>query len=73
MLNTLPYVLDSCQVNNGGCGCQAGCSHDSKTNAVVCVCKTGYTNTATGSGAVCTGKKKWNRLKVINMLFCDVL
>ena len=49
------HVLDSCTVNNGGCDPNAACSHDSTTNAVKCTCKTGYTNTGTGSNVVCTG------------------
>ena len=48
-------LLDSCQVNNGGCDPNAACSHDSATNAVKCTCKTGYANTGTGAAVVCTG------------------
>ena len=48
--------LDSCTVKNGGCDVNAICSHDSKTNAVVCTCKTGYTNTGTDPTVICTGK-----------------
>ena len=48
-------ISDSCKVNNGGCGCRATCSHDSYTYAVKCTCKTGYTNTGSGSSFVCTG------------------
>ncbi|CAF3032031.1 unnamed protein product, partial [Rotaria socialis] len=45
---------DSCAVNNAGCDANAVCSHDAKTNAVVCTCKTGYTNTGSGANIVCT-------------------
>ena len=48
-------ISDSCQVNNGGCGPNTICSHDPKTNAVVCSCKPGYTNTGSGSTVVCKG------------------
>lgn len=50
--------LDSCQVKNGGCDANAACSHDRKTNEVVCTCKTGYTNTSPTSTVVCTGTSK---------------
>ena len=46
---------DSCNVNNGGCDKYATCSHDSTTFAVVCTCKTGYTNVGTGSTVKCEG------------------
>ena len=49
--------LDACTIGNGGCDSNSICSHDEKTNGVVCTCKTGYTNTTPGSGATCTGKK----------------
>lgn len=49
-------ISDSCEVNNGGCDPNAACSHDAATNAVKCTCKTGYTNTGSGSTVVCTGK-----------------
>ena len=48
-------VVDSCQVNNGGCDSNAICSHDSKSNGVVCTCKTGYSNTGSASNVICTG------------------
>lgn len=54
ILHTLS-VLDSCQVKNGGCDCNAICSHEPTTNAVKCTCKTGYTNTGSGSSVNCTG------------------
>ena len=47
--------IDTCLVNNGGCDPNAACTHDSTTNAVMCICKTGYTNTGKGSTVVCTG------------------
>ena len=46
---------DACQVSNGGCDPNANCSHEKNTNAVVCTCKTGYTDTLSGAGASCTG------------------
>ncbi len=49
-------ILDSCKVNNGGCDCDAQCSHDKNTNAVKCTCNPGYTNTGSGSTVSCTGK-----------------
>ncbi|CAF4959852.1 unnamed protein product, partial [Rotaria socialis] len=49
-----PYTSDSCTVNNGGCDPNAACSHDGTTYAVICACKTGYTNTGSGSKVVCT-------------------
>jgi hypothetical protein len=48
-------ILDSCNVNNGGCDVNAACFHDAKTNEVTCTCKTGYINTGVGSAVVCTG------------------
>ncbi len=54
-LNFKP-IADSCTVSNGGCDSNAVCSHDGSTNAVVCTCKTGYTNTGSSSNVVCTGK-----------------
>ena len=47
---------DACDVNNGGCHADARCSHDPKTNLVVCTCKTGFVDTDPGSAVVCTGK-----------------
>ena len=46
---------DSCLVKNGGCDGNATCSHNTTTNAVVCTCKTGYTNTGSDSKVICTG------------------
>ena len=48
--------IDSCTVKNGGCDCNAICSHDPTTFEVKCTCKTGYTNTGSGSDVNCTGK-----------------
>ena len=47
--------LDSCQVNNGGCDQNAICSHEAVTNAVVCQCRSGYTNTGCAVTVKCTG------------------
>ena len=50
------YFLDSCQVNEGGCDLNAICSHNTTTNAVICTCKAGYTNSGSQSTVVCKGK-----------------
>ena len=48
---------DDCKINNGGCDINAECSHNATTNAVICTCKVGYTNTAPeGTKTVCTGQ-----------------
>lgn len=48
--------LDECKVKNGGCDVNADCSHNATTNAVVCTCKVGYTDTAPETDkTVCTG------------------
>ncbi|CAF4099951.1 unnamed protein product, partial [Rotaria magnacalcarata] len=44
---------DSCTVNNGDCGSYATCSHDAITNAAICTCKAGYTNTGSATNVVC--------------------
>ncbi|CAF1303926.1 unnamed protein product, partial [Rotaria magnacalcarata] len=44
---------DSCTVNNGGCSSNANCSHNALTNAVICTCKAGYTNTGSAANVVC--------------------
>jgi hypothetical protein len=49
------YWQDSCQVNSGGCDVNAICSHDNTTNAVVCTCRPGFTNTGTNDNVKCTG------------------
>ena len=49
--------VDACEVKNGGCDCNAVCSHDSTTYAVVCTCKTGYTNTGSATNVTCTGMR----------------
>ena len=49
-------VSDSCSVDNGGCGENAECTHDSKTFAVRCVCKTGYTNIGVANIVRCEGE-----------------
>ena len=51
----MQIIIDSCQVNNGGCDPNAACYHDPKTNAVQCACNTGYTNVGTDSAVVCKG------------------
>lgn len=51
-------ILDSCLVNNGGCGSNAVCSHESTTFAVRCACRTGFVNTGNTTNMVCTGKNK---------------
>ncbi|CAF4634909.1 unnamed protein product, partial [Rotaria magnacalcarata] len=52
LLSTFP-ISDSCKVNNGGCDSNAACSHDASTNAIVCTCKSGYTNVPTGGVVTC--------------------
>lgn len=49
-------ALDSCNVNNGGCDKNAVCSHDNTTSAIICTCKTGYTNIGTGGTVACGGE-----------------
>ncbi|CAF2100973.1 unnamed protein product [Rotaria magnacalcarata] len=44
---------DSCTLNNGDCGSYATCSHNTTTNAVICTCKVGYTNTGSDTNVVC--------------------
>lgn len=53
--STWQPLIDACTVKNGGCDPNALCSHDPKTNAVQCHCKTGYVDTDVGSAVVCTG------------------
>ena len=48
-------LLDSCQVNNGGCDKNAICSHVATTNEVTCTCRTGFTNTGSSTSVNCTG------------------
>lgn len=48
------HIIDSCTIKNGGCDPNAVCSHDPVTNAVVCTCKNGFTNTGT-TNVTCTG------------------
>lgn len=74
-------ILDSCQVENGGCGSCGICSHEPTTNAVKCTMKTGYTNTGSGSTIVCTGKAIFicfltnfcNRKRIFRTLIIDKL
>lgn len=49
-------LVDACDVKNGGCDVNAACSHQNGSYAVVCTCKTGYTNTGSASTVNCTGK-----------------
>ena len=60
-------IIDSCQVNNGGCAVNSICSHDATTNVVKCTCKPGFTNTASGNNVTCTGKlaHRWLLLRTI--------
>ena len=61
MLHTLtPFHIDSCKVNNGECDKNAKCSHDQATFAVVCTCKTGYTNVGTDGKVKCEGNILFN-------------
>ena len=53
----IPHISDSCTVNNGGCDKNADCSHDKTTFAVVCTCKTGYTNVGTPTAVKCEGSR----------------
>lgn len=55
---------DACEVSNGGCDRNAICSHEKNTNAVVCTCKTGYTDTLSGGGVSCTGMENREQYKV---------
>ena len=50
------FGVDACGVNNGDCDINAICSHDGTSNAVVCTCKTGYTNTGSAPNVTCTGE-----------------
>lgn len=48
-------IIDSCDVDNGGCDKNADCSHQKKTFAVVCTCKMGYTNIGKDGKVECKG------------------
>lgn len=48
---------DKCEVNNGGCGLNAICSHDPQTFEVICACKPGFTNPGTTAQIVCKGRQ----------------
>ena len=63
------HSLDACDVNNGGCHINALCSHEAKTNRVVCKCKTGYVDTDPGLLVVCTGKNTM----ALTLIFIDVV
>lgn len=47
--------LDSCKVNNGGCGAYATCSKCESSGTVICTCKKGYTNVGTDKDVKCEG------------------
>lgn len=47
-------ILDACTINNGDCGKNTICFHDSATYAVKCRCKTGYTNAGSSPTLNCT-------------------
>lgn len=49
-------LIDACEVNNGGCEVNAICSHDPKTYAAKCTCKTGYKNVGSPSNVICKGR-----------------
>ncbi|CAF5012886.1 unnamed protein product, partial [Rotaria sp. Silwood1] len=53
MSNVNGVFLDSCYENNGGCGENAVCSHESGTFAVVCKCQVGYINSGSDSTLSC--------------------
>ena len=59
---------DSCKVENGGCDEHADCSHDKKSYAVVCTCKTGYTNTGKGGKVVCQGNLDDFPIRIVEYL-----
>ena len=65
---------DTCQVNNGDCDVNAICSHDGKNNSVVCICKTGYTNSGSASNATCTGKSniQIGQILDIALIACEI-
>ena len=60
---------DSCTVDNGGCDKNAICSHDKGTFAVVCTCKTGYTNVGTGATVKCEGQTELVRSNMNSFWF----
>ena len=47
------FILDACQVNNGGCDSNAACSHSSSDNSVQCICKKGYADNGSGRPGDC--------------------
>lgn len=61
-------LLDSCNINNGGCSANAMCSHDSVTYVAICLCKPGYTNVGSSSNVICTGQNlQWIQMKQDNI------
>ena len=72
LLIILYCISDSCQVNNGGCGDNAICSHDDVTDAVKCTCKIGFTNVGSSSAVVCKGSTFYSGcLKCMDHLILD--
>ena len=51
----LHFLTDVCSVNNGGCDINADCSHAVGSDACICKCKSGFTNTAATGPVVCKG------------------
>lgn len=57
-MNQFLFMVDSCNVNNGGCDKNATCSHSLQSFAVICTCNTGYTNVGNASSVKCQGKER---------------
>ena len=53
-------------MNNGGCDKNAACTHDKDSFAVVCTCKTGYTNVGTATAVKCEGTNVDVNVKLTN-------
>lgn len=53
--SSLHPFQDPCLIDNGGCGINSICSFDEATDSIKCLCKTGYTNTASAAKVNCTG------------------
>ena len=62
-------LVDSCKVKNGGCDQYADCTHNADTFAVVCTCKTGYTNVGDAQKVICKGKNLELLLASVILLF----
>ena len=67
---TCVTLSDGCKVKKGRCPVNSVCSHDGKTNAVVCTCVPGFTNTGTNSSAVCQGKRDQPRTSLEHLSQC---